>query len=265
MKINKFKEYFEKLNIVPSKASLQLVENIQKKHLETFSFNNIAVLLKQNISLSIDDILNKIVKNNLGGYCFEHNKLMYEVLKSLGFEVRILIAKVINNQNVDTPRTHRVTLLKFENKQYLIDVGFGSYCPQVPICIDDKNDNQKYRITKINNIDYQLELKTFNKYFILYTLNLYNYTEADCIMGNFYSSNYKDAVFLNNFVVSLKFKNYTYSLRNYTYHKVYKDKTDITMIKDYIQIYEILRDDFNISISKIEAQKLFNIVYKIKN
>ena len=264
MKINNFSLYFKKLNITPSKPSLELVKEIQKNHISTFSFNNIAVLQKQNISLDIDDILEKLVNKNLGGYCFEHNKLLYEVLKALGFEVRILIAKVLNNLDVDSPRTHRITLLSFDNKQYLVDVGFGSVCPLSPLDINDTNHHEKYRIVKNESDDYQLELKTFNKHFILYKFNLENYTEADCIMGNFYSSNYKDAVFVNNFVISLRLLDCTYSLRNHIYHKIYKDKTDVTTILNDTQLYEIITKDFNIPIAKQEVQNLFKIISILK-
>ena len=110
----KFNDYFNKLKIKPTKLTLKLVKKIQQKHLETFSFNNIAVLLNKPISLDIDDILEKIVTKNLGGYCFEHNKLLHDALLSLGFDVRISVARVLNNAKVDSPKTHRITLLKFK-------------------------------------------------------------------------------------------------------------------------------------------------------
>ena len=160
MNTNKFKLYFEKLDIDPSIISLDLLKKIQRKHLENFSFNNISVLLKQDISLDIDDIIDKIIVNNLGGYCFEHNKLIHDVLESLGFNVRILIARVINNQDIDTPRTHRITLLEFDNEQYIVDVGFGAMCPKIPIKI-----NSNYT----ENTNITLEFYKDNKK--VYTLN----------------------------------------------------------------------------------------------
>ena len=73
-----FNSYFKRLNIEPKIPSLELIKAIQRKHIATFSFNNIAVLLKKPISLDMQDIFEKIVTKNLGGYCFEHNSLMYE-------------------------------------------------------------------------------------------------------------------------------------------------------------------------------------------
>ena len=53
-------------------------------------------------------------------------------LLSLGFDVRISIARVLNNLQIETPRTHRITLLKFKGDEYLIDVGFGAMTPNIP-------------------------------------------------------------------------------------------------------------------------------------
>jgi N-hydroxyarylamine O-acetyltransferase len=243
---------------------LEVVENIQKKHLENFSFNNIAVLLKQTISLEIADIINKIVIGGLGGYCFEHNKLLHDALELLGFNVRILIARVINNQDIDTPRTHRITLLDFDNEQYIIDVGFGAMCPKTPIKIDNLNDNnKKYRIIQNQNNDYQLELLTEKGYFSLYKFNLSNYTQSDCVMGNFYSSNHPNAVFVNNFVISLILPNAILSLRNNVYHKINENKTEIIDIENYMQLYSIVNNDFNIPISEEKCNKLFKITNEL--
>ncbi len=259
MDIKEFKSYFEKLDIDPSRVSLDLLKEIQKKHLANFSFNNISVLLKQDISLDIDDIIDKIIVNNLGGYCFEHNKLMYEILKSLGFTVHILIAKVLNNQDIDSPRTHRITLVEWRNNQYLLDVGFGAVCPQIPLNINDTKDNKDYRIIKNKDNDYQLELLTKEGYFKLYKFNLMKYTEADCVMGNFYSSSYPNAIFVNNFVISLRLEESTLSLRNNTFYRISENETKIIEIQNHKQLYLIINNDFNIPITEEQCNNLFKI------
>ena len=61
--MNNFKSYFKRLNIEPRKPILALVQELQKKHLETFSFNNIAVPLGKKISLNIEDVVEKRMKS----------------------------------------------------------------------------------------------------------------------------------------------------------------------------------------------------------
>lgn len=214
--------------------------------------------------MEIEDIIDKIVIKNLGGYCFEHNKLLHDVLQSLGFNVRILIARVINNQDIDTPRTHRITLLEWQDNQYLVDVGFGALCPNTPLKINDSDDgSQKYRIIQNKDNDYQLEVLTPKGYFSLYKFNLAKYTQSDCIMGNFYSSNYPNAVFVNNFVIALQRLDMTLSLRNNTYHRIGEDSTEMIDITNHMQLHSIINDDFNIPITEEQSHTLFAITNQL--
>lgn len=258
-----FQTYFQKLDITPKELSLELVKEIQTKHLASFAFNNVAVLLGDEISLNIDKIIDKIVAKNLGGYCFEQNTLMYEVLNSLGFKVRLLIGKVLNNMDVDVPRTHRVTLLEFEGESYLVDVGFGSHCPRKPMKIDALYaDDAPYRIMKNAQNEYLLEVLGKEEYFTLYKFDLHTYTQADCVMGNFYSSNYKNAVFVNNLILSLILPNVTLSLRNRTYHRIFKDKTEVVHIEDSLQLHSIITNEFKLALVKEQTEFLYKRIEK---
>jgi len=265
-----FECYFNQLDLETQHLSLSLVEALQQRHIAEFSFNSLAVLLGQPVSLDIEDVINKVVLNRQGGYCFEHNKLIHYALSALGFDVRCLIAKVINNQDIDSPRTHRICLLEWKNEQYLIDVGFGANCPRKPIKIEagyvSIHNGVSYRIVVNSNQDFQLEIDTGfdsnsdsnNGFYSLYTFNLNRYTEADCFMGNFYSSNYPGAVFVNNLVVSLVLPEITLSLRNSQYHRISIDNTDVTHINDHLQLQRIIKDDFDIELSENES----NIIYQ---
>ena len=262
--MNNFNSYFKRLNINPKNPSLSLVQELQKKHLETFSFNNIAVLLGKEISLNIEDVVEKIVRKNLGGYCFEHNLLMYEVLKSLGFNVRILVAKVLNNQTIDKPRTHRITLLEWENEQYIVDVGFGAMTPKMVLNINENCKQEAYRVSSFTNGTYLLELLKGDEYFSLYRFDLADYTEADCLMGNFYSSQHPNAVFVNNFVISLKLSDVTLSFRNGIYHRIFRDRTEIIEVKSVEQLRLIVNDEFGIPLD-LEILNKISISFAISS
>jgi N-hydroxyarylamine O-acetyltransferase len=258
---NKFQSYFKKLDIQPKKLSLHLVSELQKRHVANFCFNNFAVLLGQPISLDISDIVKKIVVESAGGYCFEHNRLMHDVLESLGFKVRCSIARVINNQDIDSPRTHRVTILKWQNDDYLVDVGFGANCPISPVRIGDFNEadvnKQNFRIILNQHQDYQLEKLTKTDYYSLYTFNKNRYTEADCLVGNFYSYQHPDAVFVNNLVVSLIRPKTILSLINDVYHRIGKNGTEVINIKDHKVLQAIIKQDFNIELGEFECEIIF--------
>jgi len=258
MQNEQLKIYLDRLNINFQEPSLALVEEIQVQHLANFSFNNIAVLEKQEISLDLKDIVEKIVIKNLGGYCFEHNALMYEVLKALGMNVRLLIGRVVNNTQNDVPRTHRITLLEYNEKKYLIDVGFGAMCPNKPLELSvTYSTTDEYRIVEDSGV-YQLELLTKKEYFVLYKFDLQHYTQADCMMGNFYSSHYKDAVFMNNFVLALIMPELRLSLRNHTLHRIYKDKdTEVVNLSSAQQLCQVINEEFNIKVDETRCEILY--------
>jgi len=169
-------------------------------------------------------------------------------LKSLGFDVRILVGKVLNNQNIEPPRTHRVTLLSFEDEEYLVDVGFGSHCPREPIKVADISSYKLHRLIKEGK-EYKLQLPVEGDLSVLYKFDLENYTHADCVMGNFYSSSYKEAVFVNNLIISLTKEDIALSLRNNTYHRIQKDTTEVIHIESAYSLYEIINNDFGIALS----------------
>ena len=250
------KSYLDALHVEKVELTLEFIETLQKRHLASFSFNNMAVLLGKEISLHVEDIVQKIVVENRGGYCFEHNKLMYEVLKECGFNVRLIIGKVVNNQKLDSPRTHRITVVEFENRHYLVDVGFGYVCINAPLDINSQAVHNGYRVVENKGI-YSLEIAMKEDFFRLYCFDLGKYDEADCAMGNFYSSNYPKAVFVNNTVFSLIKKGVTLSFRNNSYHKIRKEGEEVVKVTSALALYELLHQDFNIEVSHKEAEAIF--------
>jgi len=182
---------------------------------------------------------------------------MYEVLKSLGFKVRILVAKVLNNRTIDVARTHRITLLEWEDEQYIVDVGFGAMTPKMVLNINDNREQEAYRISSFSNGTYLLELLKEEGYFSLYRFDLADYTEADCVMGNFYSSQHPNAVFVNNLVISLKLEDVTLSFRNGVYHRIFEEKTEIVDLKSVEQLQLIVNDEFGIPLTLVDCIRLF--------
>jgi len=257
---NIFGRYFERLGLNSTIPSLELVAQIQERHLATFCFNGLAPILRQTISLEIEDIVVKVVEKNLGGYCFEQNMLLQYALEYLGFEMRILIGKVVNNQNIDTPRTHRFCLLSWQGEQYLVDVGFGPNTPRVPIKLQEavvsKQNRLSYRLIKNTQQEWQLEIVKADSYFSLYTFNLGPYTEADCMMGNFYSCQHPNAVFVNNLVLSKILPDVTLSLRNNQYHRIGATESEVVGIMSAEQLQQIIKQDFNIELSDEDCADL---------
>ena len=250
--------YLDKLAIKRSKElSLDLVEKIQTAHIGKFTFNNIDVLLNRPISIKSNDIFKKMVIENRGGYCFEHNGLMYDVLKALGFNVRIILARVIMNEEVDSERGHRVTLLTLNEKEYIVDVGFTAESQSYPIEIGKNTVTKEHRVIKEDDT-YRFQMYKEDKAFTFYTYTLEHYTQSDCKVSNFYSYAHDEAVFRNVFALSRITPSVTYSLRNNEYHKICKEKTTIKELSSLEEFSAVLKKDFNLDIDAGTSKIIFD-------
>lgn len=251
-------KYLKILNI-QSVETLEDVSELIQAHLNNFSFSSVRVLLKEEISLELEDIYESIVLKRRGGYCFEHNKLFYEVLKALGFDVEFYLARVVNNLENEVPQTHRFTLLYLKGERYLIDVGIGFRSPNVPIAFSTSTTTSlgmTYEIKTFDNNTLALQL-VGNHNFTVTTFDLNPCYEADCEMGHFYSHKHPCAVFVNNLVISIITGDEIRSLRNSDYVIIKKDKREKKMIRSLAHFTQILKEDLKVQLKADEVVFLY--------
>lgn len=108
----------------PTWATLR---SLHLAHATCIPFENIEVVLGGVPSLAPEDIADKLVRAGRGGYCFEHNLLLADVLTELGYGVTLLGARVRMGTDVVRPRSHAVLAIEVpgEARRYIADVGFG--------------------------------------------------------------------------------------------------------------------------------------------
>jgi N-hydroxyarylamine O-acetyltransferase len=254
--------YLDILGLHKNITTLAQITQLIQAHEKNFAFSSVKVLLKEEISLSLEDIYRDIVVNKRGGYCFEHNKLMYEVLKELGFDVQFYLARVVNNLDKEVPQTHRFTLLNFEGERYLIDVGIGFRSPNVPIKFAQESTYShlgiSYRIETLANNTYGLDILQNDTTFRVSTFDLNPCYEADFEMGHFYSHKHPCAVFVNNLVVSRITHNEIRSLRNSDYFKIDEKGQRKIHIKDIEHFKSVLTDELNSVFDNEAMSEIYN-------
>src|SRR5260370_9418314 len=78
-----------------------------------------------------------MIGSRRGGYCFEQNMLFRGGLRSLGFDVTSLQARVVRGLAIDAPRPmlHMVLQVNLPEGPFLADVGFGNLAPTAPLLI----------------------------------------------------------------------------------------------------------------------------------
>ena len=265
--------YLTDLKIANTTLDINFINELQSKHIAQYSFNSLSVVLGQDMPLDAESLFNKIVQRRRGGYCFEHNKLVLTVLAALNFDVRLLLAKVVYNRDVEVARTHRITLLTLAGDHYIVDAGFGSLGAHIPVKMElglvQQHGDEQYRIIKNphknNNDEFCYQVLKSGEFFTLYLFDLHHYTESDCLVSHFYSHKHPNAAFVNNFVVSRKFSDNIQSLRNGELHSMQNEITNVTKITETKQLHQLLTKVFELNIDIAISEFLFHKFVTIKS
>jgi len=111
-------------------VSLENLRSLQKQHLLTIPFENLSLMTKNKVEMNLEKIFNKIINEHRGGFCFELNQLFAWLLKALGYELKLVACRVFGvSTKTYTPwYSHIAIVVKLNEKEYLVDVGFSSAC-----------------------------------------------------------------------------------------------------------------------------------------
>jgi N-hydroxyarylamine O-acetyltransferase len=112
-------------NGIPAPNCETLFE-LQKNYLLHVPFENLYI--HAGIPIKLADSFRKVVTENRGGFCYELNGLFFLLLKDIGFNVKMISARVHSKNNEFTPEfDHMALVVEIDRKKYLVDVGFGEF------------------------------------------------------------------------------------------------------------------------------------------
>lgn len=118
--------YLERLGLDSELHDLNFLKKIHKAHLLNIPFENLDIHYHKKIMLDIQRIFQKVIREKRGGFCYELNGLMYHLLSNLGYECRLLSAKVNGKEGWGQDFDHMIVLVELNNEKWLVDVGFGN-------------------------------------------------------------------------------------------------------------------------------------------
>ncbi|WP_406284569.1 arylamine N-acetyltransferase [Streptomyces sp. NBC_00209] len=111
------------------RPTADVLRSVHRAHALGVPFENLDPLLGTAPSLALPDLEAKLVRGGRGGYCYEQNTLLAAALRTLGFGVTLLAARVVLGAAPGDvrPRTHMLMEVRVpdEPDPYLADVGFG--------------------------------------------------------------------------------------------------------------------------------------------
>lgn len=126
------KEYLARIGIEAEdlEADAESLRLLQRHHLLHVPFENLDIHWKRPIVLDTSKFYGKIVNEKRGGFCYELNGLFNELLKDLGFQTRLLSARVFNGTGHGPEFDHATIIVTIGDDEYLADVGFGDFAAE---------------------------------------------------------------------------------------------------------------------------------------
>jgi len=232
-------------------------------HVRRIPFENLDPLMGVPvIDLGSAALSAKLVARRRGGYCYEHNNLMCEVLSELGFGAERLAARVVwmSPEGLDGPphpQTHQALAVTIpgSDQQYLVDVGFGGQTPTAPIpMIPDavqQTSHEPFRLgSRGGDADeYVLETLIGERWRPLYILGLQPRPLIDMQVGSWYVSTYPESNFVAGLSAALVTDDARWNLRGRNLAVHGRSGTERIRFDDAAQVCTALTDRFGIDLA----------------
>lgn len=185
------------LNFSELKHDFETLKMIQLADMQRIPFENMDIVNRKTISTDISDICNKILKHKRGGYCYEKNILLMTALRMIGYDVTPMLSRVLwMTPGVVNPFTHLILIVKLNDCDYLVDVGFGGLGSTVPLeLVTDKVQitDAPYRLIESPNNYKTLQIRISDSWNDIYRFQINPVLDCDIIQTNWYSCTYPGA------------------------------------------------------------------------
>jgi N-hydroxyarylamine O-acetyltransferase len=267
----------------PRDATLATLSRIHELHPAAIPFEALSAFSGEPISLDPAAIEAKLVRGGRGGWCFEQNLLLCDVLRSLGFAVKKLSARVRWNvpPNVTTARSHCLLQVTIDGAPYIADVGFGGLTLTAPLRLapdlEQATPHEAHRIKgsepfsgkkgtdqfmghegsvpfigeKGSDPIYSVQAKVAGAWQTLYTFEQNEAQVADYEVSNWYLCNFPQSMFVTNLVAARAVPGVRHALRNnrYSVHRMDGD-TQRRFLATPGEIIEVLEGPFGIRVPR---------------
>ena len=154
--------YMERIGCIREyRPTIRFLRSLHRNHMLSIPFENLDIHVGNQIILDIDRIFDKVINQKRGGFCYELNGLFYHLLEELGFQCKIISARVIEKDGrIGAEFDHMAIIVYLDDQQWLVDVGFGDSFMSPKEFVVDKvqmDGNQYYKIIERHDGDFELQ------------------------------------------------------------------------------------------------------------
>ena len=203
------------------RPDLTTLRDLHVAHLSAIPFENVDVRLGRPILLDTGHLQEKLIQRRRGGYCFEQNTLFATVLRTIGFRVTTLEARVRPpGAMAPLPRTHMVLAVEADGCRWLADVGFGGDGPLHPVPFESHVPNPveaDHALTIESEGVHVLRIRTVDGWRDLYAFTLTPALPVDFVVANHFTSTWPASPFVNTLTIQRSTPLLRHVLRGRTY------------------------------------------------
>jgi N-hydroxyarylamine O-acetyltransferase len=241
--------------------TLETLGALVSAHSSVIAYESIDVLLDRPPKLDLRSLQEKMIAGGRGGYCFEQNMLFRGALRSLGYSVTSLQARVVRGLDIDAPRPmfHMVLRVDLPQGPFLADVGFGNLAPTAPLRLapmaEQETPHEVMRFIEMGD-ELTLQSQLGERWEHIYRVVLLPRFDAEYEICNWFAGTHPQSPYLNNMIAALPGRQGTrltlFNARfNVRYASGAVERRTLESKDDY---RGVLRDQFGIALSEDDLE-----------
>ncbi len=186
------------------KHDYDTIKRLIECHSYTVPYENIDIIHKKDISLNIEDILDKVVTKGRGGYCFELNYAFSWLLKELEFNVTEYFARFLLGLDFIPMPRHRILEVTIDDSQYICDVGVGLETLRFPKLVADGHEQDGYKTRFDDTLGVVLSQFHKGEWSDYFSYNRTPALPVDFISTSYYCEHSPESIFNKDYMIAIK-------------------------------------------------------------
>ncbi|OSY39074.1 MULTISPECIES: arylamine N-acetyltransferase family protein [Pseudonocardia] len=265
--------YLDRIGVAPGPPDTALLRRIVRAHVATIPFENLDPFTGTEPPVDRADIVGKLVHGRRGGWCFENNRLLHDMLGDLGYRVTPLVGRVrlgVADGDPPTMRTHRLTLVEAGDPAegtattaptagfFVVDVGFGGTVPSEPLRLVSgtvqPTAHAEHRYRSDGAGGWAQQRRGGGDWLTQYTFDLTPVPDIDYAMGSWYLTHHPASHFRNGLIAAYSGPDRRATLAGNRYTLRHTDgRTEERELSTPARVIRALEDEFGIDTSGVSG------------
>ena len=243
--------------------TFETLAGLLRAHMAAIPFENLDVLLGRPVRLDLEGLQEKLVRNRRGGYCFEHGTIFAAVLEKLGFGLARHTARVVLvATRATSPRTHMFLVVPLPEGRFVVDPGFGTLAPPMPVPLIDAgaaSPEQGSHWMARDGDYWVLRARTPEKVLDAWVTTLDLDNPVDFEMGNYYTSTHPASPFVNRIAMRALTKDGRVGVMNRDVRVWSGSELRQSQLADRAALRALLVEHFGFDLPEVERMRVPSI------